>query len=69
MRLIPVIILSSSALPEDVNRAYTVGASAYMVKLADPRALERLFGTIAEFWIAGEAPNIDWSSASARASL
>jgi CheY-like chemotaxis protein len=69
MRLIPIIILSSSALPEDVNRAYTLGASAYMVKPADPRALERLFGTIAEFWIAGEAPNINWSSAASPTSM
>jgi CheY-like chemotaxis protein len=69
MRLIPIIVLSSSALHEDVNRAYTLGASAYMVKPPDPRALERLFGTIAEFWIAGEPPNINWSSTDSPASM
>src|SRR4030095_15858938 len=50
----PIIILSSSALPQDVNRAYELGANAYMVKPADYRALERLFRTIADFWTAGE---------------
>jgi len=62
MRLVPVIVLSSSSLPEDVNRSYMLGANAYMVKPPDPRALERLFGTIAQFWSAGEAPYISWSS-------
>jgi CheY-like chemotaxis protein len=57
-RLVPIIILSSSGLPADVNRAYALGANAYMVKPAEARALERLFQTIAEFWLAGEKPEI-----------
>src|SRR5687767_1280686 len=56
-KLTPIIILSSSALPQDVNRAYELGANAYMVKPADYRALERLFRTIADFWNAGETPS------------
>jgi CheY-like chemotaxis protein len=55
-RLMPIVVLSSSALPADVNRAYALGANAYMVKPADARSLERLFQTIAEFWLAGETP-------------
>ena len=58
-KLTPIIILSSSALPQDVNRAYELGANAYMVKPADYRALERLFRTIADFWTAGETPTIE----------
>jgi len=53
---VPILILSSSSLSNDVNTAYALGANAYMVKPADPRALERLLRTIAEFWTAGEAP-------------
>src|SRR5687767_3082250 len=45
-RLIPVIVLSSSALTEDVNRAYALGANAYMVKPANADALERLIQTV-----------------------
>lgn len=56
-RRVPIVVLSSSALPQDVNRAYTLGANAYMVKPADARALDRLFRTIAEFWLAGEMPS------------
>jgi len=55
-KLVPIIILSSSALAADVNRAYALGANAYMVKPADARSLERLFQTIAEFWAADQKP-------------
>jgi CheY-like chemotaxis protein len=61
-KLTPIIILSSSALPQDVNRAYELGANAYMVKPADYRALERLFRTIADFWSAGETPTTELES-------
>ena len=61
-KLTPIIILSSSALPQDVNRAYELGANAYMVKPADYRALERLFRTIADFWNAGETPTTELAS-------
>jgi CheY-like chemotaxis protein len=57
-RLIPVIVLSSSALTADVNRAYTLGANAYMVKPAEAVALERLIQTISDFWHAGEKPDL-----------
>lgn len=60
-KLVPIIVLSTSALPEDVNEAYSLGANAYMVKPPDPRAFERLFRTIAEFWDLGETPDFDWS--------
>jgi len=32
LRLIPVVVMSSSALPEDVKRAYKLGANSYMTK-------------------------------------
>jgi CheY-like chemotaxis protein len=65
-RLMPIIVLSSSALSADVNHAYALGANAYMVKPADARSLERLFQTIAEFWIAGEKPVLTHSSRGGR---
>ncbi|HMJ64770.1 MAG TPA: response regulator [Candidatus Binatia bacterium] len=55
-RLIPVIILSSSALADDVNRAYELAANAYMVKPTTAEALERLIQTVSDFWYAGEKP-------------
>jgi CheY-like chemotaxis protein len=58
-KLIPIVILSASAIAEDVNRAYTLGANAYMVKPAELSALKRLIATIGEFWSAGEIPQIE----------
>ena len=57
-RLIPVIVLSSSALTEDVNRSYALGANAYIVKPTDAVALERLIQTISDFWYVGEKPKL-----------
>ena len=31
-RFIPVVVMSSSPLPEDVERAYTLGANSYLIK-------------------------------------
>lgn len=69
LRLIPVVVLSSSSLAADVNRAYALGANAYMIKPPDPRALDQLFQTIAAFWTAGEPPQVDWSATPTTANL
>jgi CheY-like chemotaxis protein len=59
-RLTPIIVLSTSSLPADINRAYQLGANAYMVKPADHRSLEKLLRTIGEFWLASEGPVQGW---------
>jgi len=58
-KVIPVIVMSTSALPQDVNRAYELGANAYMVKPTTYVALECLIRSIAEFWDSGEKPAIE----------
>jgi len=50
LRRIPVIIVSSSANPEDINSAYELGANAYMVKPMNYRAVEHLFESITHYW-------------------
>jgi len=50
LRRIPIIIVSSSSRPEDINRAYELGANAYMVKPVDFRAVEKLFESITHYW-------------------
>jgi CheY-like chemotaxis protein len=50
LRRIPVIIVSSSDNPADINRAYELGANAYMVKPVDYRAVESLFQSITQYW-------------------
>jgi CheY-like chemotaxis protein len=60
-RLTPIIVLSSSSLPSDINRAYQLGANAYMVKPADHVSLDRLFQPIGDFWLASEGPVQGWT--------
>ena len=50
LRRIPVIIVSSSEDPSDINRAYELGANAYMVKPVNYQAVERLFESITHYW-------------------
>jgi CheY-like chemotaxis protein len=46
----PVVIVSSSNHAWDVNRAYELGANAYMVKPVDFHAVEHLFHSIIHYW-------------------
>jgi CheY-like chemotaxis protein len=50
LRRIPIVIVSSSDNPADINRAYELGANAYMVKPMDYRAVEHLFNAITQYW-------------------
>ena len=50
LRRIPIVIVSSSDDPRDINRAYELGANAYMVKPMDYRAVEHLFQSITHYW-------------------
>ena len=50
LRRIPIVIVSSSDNPADINRAYELGANAYMVKPVDYRAVEHLFNSITQYW-------------------
>ena len=50
LRRIPVVIVSSSDNPSDINQAYELGANAYMVKPMDYRAVEHLFQSITQYW-------------------
>ena len=47
---IPIVIVSSSDNPTDINRAYELGANAYMVKPMNFREVEHLFQSITHYW-------------------
>ena len=51
LRAIPVIILTASAIPEDVVKAYDQGARAFIVKPHDLDAFESAVQSIEAFWI------------------
>ena len=50
LRRIPIVIVSASDNPADINLAYELGANAYMVKPMDYRAVEHLFHSITHYW-------------------
>lgn len=50
LRGMPIIVLSSSTAPSDVNQAYEHGATAYLRKAPDLAAYESLLDSIAGFW-------------------
>jgi CheY-like chemotaxis protein len=50
MNLLPIIVLSSSDLQRDVDRAYGLGANAYLVKTADTIELGKMLQNLFNFW-------------------
>ena len=48
---VPVVIVSSSENPADIDRAYEQGANAYATKPADPDEYIRMIDATIEFWI------------------
>jgi CheY-like chemotaxis protein len=50
LRRIPVVIVSSSDNPDDINRSYELGANAYMVKPVNFKEVEHLFQSITQYW-------------------
>ena len=50
-KLIPAVMISSSQMQEDIDRAYALGASVYLVKPANLAELQKLFKVTGEFFI------------------
>ncbi len=55
--LLPVVVLTSSSQPRDLQRAYELGANGYVVKTIDFAASNAALQSIARFWaLANEPP-------------
>lgn len=52
LRLVPVVMLTSSLLPADINQAYQLGANSYLVKPATLDELIKLACLIGQYWLA-----------------
>jgi CheY-like chemotaxis protein len=50
LRLLPVVVLSSSNLQEDVKKAYALGANSYLVKPVQWEELVRVLTSLNEYW-------------------
>jgi CheY-like chemotaxis protein len=51
LKTIPVIILTTSAEASDVERAYCLGANAYLVKPANMSELTNILKAFKAFWV------------------
>jgi CheY-like chemotaxis protein len=50
LRLIPVLVMSGSILPEDINRVYALGANCYIVKPANWQVFKKLVADMGVYW-------------------
>ncbi len=50
LRFIPVVIMSSSALREDVDRAYALGANSYLVKPVQWALFQQRIQALGIYW-------------------
>ena len=48
--IIPTLVFSNSSEPQDIQRAYSLGANAYLVKPPGMEQLEAMMRTTFEFW-------------------
>jgi CheY-like chemotaxis protein len=51
LRRLPIVVLSSSSLAEDVNRAYDFGANSYLVKPSSLSDFEELVRRLEQYWL------------------
>ena len=58
----PVLIFTSSAREEDVEKGYELGANAYLVKPSDPEKLFEMVRVVKDFWLVHNC-GPQWTSA------
>ena len=64
LKTLIVIILTSSRLGPDIERAYQLGANAYLVKPSTPQELRETAQGIKQFWLAlNQGPAVGQKSA------
>jgi two-component system, chemotaxis family, response regulator Rcp1 len=51
LRTIPIIVLSISDAPEDIEKCYQLQANCYLTKPAQLKEFEKLVKSINEFWL------------------
>lgn len=55
-RRLPVVMLTSSVLTEDINAAYDLGANSYLTKPPDLDSLTDLMKTVHQYWFQTNTP-------------
>lgn len=59
LRHIPIIMLTTSARPEDIKNAYSEQSSSYIVKPSDVFELEKVLKVIGDYWNKTVKPPIE----------
>jgi CheY-like chemotaxis protein len=57
--VIPTVVLTSSRDPDDIKKAYMLGASSYHVKPASTEALRHQLKVLHDYWVTCEVPEVD----------
>jgi two-component system, response regulator len=50
-RSVPVVMLTSTVHPEDVSRAYRLGANGYLDKMSERVRWDEMLRTVARYWL------------------
>jgi two-component system response regulator len=53
---IPVVVLSSSREPEDINECYYLGANGYAVKSVESDTFEKVIAGLGTYWLTVNEP-------------
>lgn len=59
--IIPTVVFSSSADPDDIEKAYSLGASSYHVKPMTAEAFKAQLKLLLDYWTTCEVPVVDAS--------
>lgn len=57
--VIPTVVFSASQDPDDIKKAYLLGASSYHVKLLSPDKLSEQVAVLNAYWLTCEVPAVD----------
>lgn len=57
--IVPTVVFSSSSDPDDIVKAYTLGASSYHVKPTDGAAFAKQIKLLHDYWMSCEVPEVD----------
>jgi len=56
LQTILVVVLTSSNLDDDIDRAYRLGANSYLVKPASPEGLLEIVKAVGDYWLKRNQP-------------
>ena len=58
--IIPKVVLTSSEDPDDIRKAYRLGASCYHLKPGSQKELCQFLKTLHEYWMTCKVPEVDY---------